>query len=68
VAVDLLMLPDVVGAAEARLRRHLEGAGAVTVAQARDVLGSTRRTVVPLLEYFDATRVTRRDGDLRRLR
>ena len=68
VAPDLLMLPAAVAGAEERLRRFLESEGEVTVAQARDALGSTRRTVVPLLEYFDAIRLTRRDGDLRRLR
>jgi selenocysteine-specific elongation factor len=36
------------------------GVGAV-----RDALGASRKHVVPLLEYFDATGVTRRRGDLR---
>jgi selenocysteine-specific elongation factor len=65
VAPDLLMLPSAVADARASLQRHLEEHGSMTVAAARDVLGSSRRTVVPLLEYFDATHVTRRDGDLR---
>ncbi len=38
------------------------------VKDVRDLLGSTRRHVVPLLEHFDATGVTVRSGDLRRLR
>ena len=65
VAADLFMLPVAVAEAQGRLERHLREQGSMTVATARDVLGSSRRTVVPLLEYFDTTHVTRRDGDLR---
>ncbi len=39
-----------------------------TVAQARDVLGSTRKFVVPLMEYLDRTGFTVRRGDERRVR
>jgi selenocysteine-specific elongation factor len=35
---------------------------------ARDVLGTSRKYVVPLLEYFDAQGLTKRDGDTRTLR
>jgi len=41
--------------------------GAFTVSQAREVLGSTRRVVVPLLEHLDATRRTQRLPDGKRL-
>ncbi len=37
----------------------------LTVAQVRDVLGTTRRHALPLLAHLDATGVTRRRGDLR---
>ena len=36
-----------------------------TVSQARERLRSTRRFVVPLLEFLDASRFTRRAGDVR---
>jgi selenocysteine-specific elongation factor len=40
-----------------------------TTSQARQALGSSRRVVIPLLEYLDRARVTERlPGDLRRLR
>ncbi|HLH84772.1 MAG TPA: SelB C-terminal domain-containing protein [Trebonia sp.] len=40
-----------------------------TTSQARQALGTSRRVVIPLLEYLDRTRVTERlPGDLRRLR
>jgi len=34
----------------------------------RDLLESTRKYVLPLMEHFDATGVTIRRGDLRQLR
>jgi selenocysteine-specific elongation factor len=39
-----------------------------TVSQARELVGSTRKYMVPLLELLDASRQTRRTGDLRSLR
>jgi selenocysteine-specific elongation factor len=68
ISADVLMLPEAVTAARARLVAHLETNGSITVAAARDLLGWSRRTVVPFLEYLDGTRVTRREGDLRWLR
>jgi selenocysteine-specific elongation factor len=37
----------------------------VTVAEVRDLLGTTRKYVLPLLAHLDLTGVTRRRGDLR---
>jgi selenocysteine-specific elongation factor len=51
-----------------RLTEHLRREHKVTVAQARDLLHSTRRYVLPLLEWLDAQKVTRRVGDDRILR
>ena len=34
----------------------------------RDLLGSTRKYIVPLMEHLDASGATVRRGDLRRLR
>ena len=39
----------------------------MTVAEIRDLLGTTRKYAVPLCEYLDASGVTRREGDLRKL-
>jgi selenocysteine-specific elongation factor len=39
--------------------------GALTVADVRDLLGSTRKYVLPLLTRFDAEGITRRRGDRR---
>ena len=68
IAADLYLLREAVDGAREALVRHLAAGSALTVADARDVLGSSRKVVVPLLEYFDAGHVTVRDGDLRRLR
>jgi len=51
-----------------RLRAHLSEHRTLTVAAARDVLGSSRRYVLPLLEWLDAQKITRRVGDDRILR
>jgi selenocysteine-specific elongation factor len=54
--------------AVSRLRAHLTQHRTLTVAAARDLLGSSRRYVLPLLEWLDAQKVTRRVGDDRILR
>jgi selenocysteine-specific elongation factor len=51
-----------------RLRDHLAEHRTLTVAAARDLLGSSRRYVLPLLEWLDAQKITRRVGDDRILR
>ena len=55
--------------AEAEMRRRVaerlaSGTGA-TVAEMRDLLGTTRKYAVPFCEYLDRVGVTRREGDLR---
>jgi selenocysteine-specific elongation factor len=54
--------------AVSRLTSHLAQHRTLTVAVARDVLGSSRRYVLPLLEWLDAQKITRRVGDDRILR
>jgi selenocysteine-specific elongation factor len=55
--------------AEAEMRRlvtrRLTTGGGLTVAEIRDLLGTTRKYAVPLCEYLDRVGVTRREGDLR---
>jgi len=65
---------DVILAAEAFTRatdlvkQHLTTQGQATTSELRQVLGSSRRIVIPLLERLDKLGVTRRDGDVRVLR
>ncbi len=60
------------GTQVAEIRNRLELAirrdGPITMARFRDAVGTTRKFAVPLMEWFDATGVTVRDGDLRALR
>ncbi len=53
------------GNIESALRDYLVQHGQITVAQFRDLIGSSRKYVVPLVEYFDDAKVTRRVGDER---
>lgn len=54
--------------AQARLVAYLKEHGEVAPAQFRDLLGVTRKVAIPLLEHFDAQRLTLRVGDNRILR
>ena len=40
----------------------------IAAATFRDLLGISRKTAIPLLEYFDRTGLTLRIGDVRKLR
>jgi selenocysteine-specific elongation factor len=54
--------------ARRRIVEYLEANGTMLAKDARDVTGTSRKYIVPLLEYFDAQGITKRDGDVRRLR
>jgi selenocysteine-specific elongation factor len=63
---DIALLPTAPHVAAERLRELPQP---FTLSSARQVLGTTRRVAVPLLEHLDRMGVTERvDGDLRRLR
>jgi selenocysteine-specific elongation factor len=48
-----------------RVRAHLAEKQKMTASEFRDLIGSTRKYAVPLLEWLDQARVTRRVGDER---
>ena len=50
------------------LTAHLQKNGTLAISEARDLLNTTRKWLVPLLEYYDRSGLTRRDGDKRVLR
>ena len=50
------------------IRHLLEAQGTITAAQVRDHFNTSRRYVLALLEHLDASGLTVRDGDARRLR
>jgi selenocysteine-specific elongation factor len=62
---DLVVHRDVAAAAEKKLE-SVRGQ-TLGVAGFRDLLGLTRKTLIPLLEYFDSRKLTRRSGDVRKV-
>ncbi len=56
----------VVEGLRAGLREHFTTDETLTTATFKDRFGLTRRTAIPWLEWLDARKWTRRDGDLRR--
>ncbi|MBI1994283.1 MAG: SelB C-terminal domain-containing protein, partial [Deltaproteobacteria bacterium] len=50
------------------LYKYLADKGEITAATCRDLLGSSRKYTIPLLEYFDREGLTIRIGDVRRLK
>ncbi len=50
-----------------RIRSAIETQGPLTVSQIRDVLGASRKYVLPLVGYTDDHKITRRVGDERKL-
>jgi selenocysteine-specific elongation factor len=51
-----------------KIRTELEAKGQVTLAEVRDLLGTTRKYVQAMLEHLDAIAVTVREGDVRKLK
>lgn len=52
----------------ARVEQFLQANKQMTMAQFRDLIGTSRKYAVPLLEWFDARGITLRSGDYRMLR
>src|SRR5262249_33900188 len=59
----LLLEPAAYAEAVRRVVEHLRTHGRLTVAEARDLLGTTRKYMLPILEQMDEQRITRRVGD-----
>lgn len=52
---------------ERRTLAALRERGRMTAAEFRDLIGTSRKYAMPLLEWFDARGITRREGDFRTL-
>jgi len=50
------------------IRNHIRSKGPATVSELKNLLGSSRRIMVPLLEKLDREGITKRAGDVRSLR
>ncbi len=49
-----------------QLKKHFSNNEGMTVAEFRDLMQTTRKYALPLLEYMDANRITLRVGDIRK--
>jgi selenocysteine-specific elongation factor len=67
VSPDIVVTPGFLAGAEAVVRAG-GGPPGLTVSAFREALGTSRKYALPILEYFDARGVTRRQGDVRLLR
>jgi selenocysteine-specific elongation factor len=67
-SADLALTADALDEAVSRLRDAYASEGPLTAARAKEVLGTTRKYALPLLEELDRRGVTRRLGDVRELR
>jgi len=68
VAPDMYFLAESIDKIRGSLREHLSKQNQITPAGFRDLLGTSRKYTIPLLEYFDREGTTIRAGDSRRLR
>ena len=66
-ADHLLFDLSVLQGLEERLVSYLREHGEIEVSAFRELADTTRKYAVPLLNHFDSSGVTRRDGSVRRL-
>jgi selenocysteine-specific elongation factor len=67
ISPDVVVTPGFLARAEEVVRSLARPPG-VTVSSFRGALGTSRKYALPILEYFDANGLTRRQGDLRVVR
>ncbi|MGV8075315.1 MAG: selenocysteine-specific translation elongation factor [Syntrophobacteraceae bacterium] len=65
---DLFFHSAVIEELQKRLIAYLKENGEITAPQFKDMTQASRKYAIPLLEYFDAQKLTIRIGDTRRLR
>ena len=65
---DLYFHKTVIDALKARLVDFLRENGEISTPQLKEMTGVSRKYMIPLIEFFDDTRVTIRVGDARKLR
>jgi selenocysteine-specific elongation factor len=64
---DVYLHSEIEAEMRKRVMERLNAGPGATVAELRDLLGTTRKYAIPFCEYLDRVGVTRRDGDLRTL-
>jgi selenocysteine-specific elongation factor len=68
VTSDMYFLAGSIDQLRQTLTRYLSEKGDMTAASFRDLIGSSRKYTIPLLEFFDRDGLTIRIGDIRRLK
>jgi selenocysteine-specific elongation factor len=63
IGTEAVFLPDAVAGFAETVMTELAATGTITVARARDLTGSSRKHVLPLLGFLDDRGLTRRSGD-----
>ena len=67
ISSEVVFSPDAYQKMVEKLVERLKTEGTITVAQARDMFGSTRKFMLAFLERLDAEGITAREGDVRKL-
>jgi selenocysteine-specific elongation factor len=65
ISSEIVLLRDAAEEMQNRITEFLSKQGSATASQIRQKIGTTRRIIIPFLEYLDRMRVTRRIGDQR---
>ncbi|BBO88212.1 selenocysteine-specific translation elongation factor [Desulfosarcina ovata] len=65
---DLYYDSRVIEKLKKKLVAHILEKGEISTPEFKDMTGASRKYVIPLIEHFDATNVTIRVGDIRKLR
>lgn len=64
-APNLVFLEETLQKARELLEKAIKEQGPLGASEARELLGTTRKFLIPMLEHFDRTHFTQRDGDKR---
>lgn len=67
VSADFFLHRDVEQELRTKLSQEIANNGGLTLSQIRELLSTTRKYAVPICEYLDRIKFTKRDGDLRLL-
>jgi len=65
VSEDVIFLAEAYHQMVERVLAEIRAKGSTNVASVRDIFGTSRKYAIALLEYLDAIRITRREGDER---
>jgi selenocysteine-specific elongation factor len=68
ITTDMYFATSAVDQLRATIKTFLAEKGEMSAATFRDLIGSSRKYTIPLLEYFDRDGLTLRIGDIRKLK